>query len=76
MAHVSVVMVAEAALLLETQTAHQFAKLPIHSMSNNWGEEFVYKPGKIVPDVVRVIIPGTIEEIPTEHFDTIVSYKK
>ena len=37
-------------------------------MSNNWGEEFVYEPDKTVPDVVRVIIPGTTEEIPRDAF--------
>ena len=38
-------------------------------MSNDWGEDFVYEPGKTVPDdVVCVIVPGTTEEIPTDAF--------
>ena len=38
-------------------------------MSNDWGEDFVYEPGKTVPDdVVCVIVPGTTEEIPTDVF--------
>ena len=37
-------------------------------MSGNWREDFVYEPGKIVPDVVRVIIPGSVETIPTDAF--------
>ena len=37
-------------------------------MSDNWREDFVYEPGKIVPDVVRVIIPGSVETIPTDAF--------
>ena len=40
----------------------------MHNMSNNLGEEFVYEPAKTVPDVARVIIPGTTEEIPTDAF--------
>jgi len=40
----------------------------MRNMSKHWGEEFVYEPGKTVPDVVRVIIPGTTEEIPTNAF--------
>ena len=33
-------------LILETQIAHQFTKLPMCNMSINWGEEFVYEPGE------------------------------
>ena len=54
--------------LTEWLIAQQFADPFALSMSDNWGEDFVYKPGKIVPDVVRVIIPGSVETIPTDAF--------
>ena len=54
--------------LTEWLIAQQFAGPFALSMSGNWREDFVYEPGKIVPDVVRVIIPGSVETIPTDSF--------
>ena len=48
-------------LFLQTRTAHQFVDPPTRIMFDNWGEDSVYEPGKIVPYVVCVIIPGSVE---------------